>query len=885
MTYAAIMQHLEQGPRIKNDATKDLEEVARIFLDPSKDVQCRYNSYGELEVKAGSKIFNLTQILMHQPDFEHFAFKNKEMKQYETFISSAKNIPSLKGSPRIPTEKDYIDVDPKQKFVQLQYAEKLAITLYTSEFYKQINTFLRTNGQEKELKKLNNPELTQLVKELILGTCLASHGLTRLSTNVKQTEEVEFETLYRAENSRDIPSDIIEERMKNMKDPKNPVRHQGFTSTSQSLQAMKISGTDTTIEITQPLGNSIGKDVSDLSYKENEAESLFVPSVQFVYSDYFHGSRKKFQVTPVRSLDGINPKAYSSADAAVRGQLIEAKRDLTDDLNTLHKPSSFSLSRKLLEKLKPSQDKKLISLEKKMDYMIQVFGNSQLHSEKQKRELLASFYQDVVKLKKNGVNSPGVSSLAKMAYKLVIDYELHDQSELIKHADVVYKRHLSKPYHETDIDSSDDKIKIEEEEIHRPNHGLAHSLRVASYIPVVTEYFKDFAQPGLKEFCSGLSAQKIKDLQLCMLFSVSGRESDISFSNNPKKYREYRQNCVRQFEQYAKEIKMNSNDIKKYSALILNMGNPEFLEKNKSPEMINMFHIMNLAHKLDLMRCYQVNAYTPAIKKGHDYLVEESEEQQNGLNHLYKVVSARISATGDRQFCTFDENRKMIVPVNHGYDKVFLTASRDPRECLSLCTRADLDRPESETPKDLRGEQVDKKTKEIKSIPKISTEEMGYYLKEIIEFLGKAKLEELGISKLAKLPSDLLIVKITQNENDFTVFAESAYSEFGAMQIPLSIDEMNQIISKMNPMKLPLPCDEIAVLYYLDAYKNTLEIKGLSELDSSYSINKIERTNNLNEFKVIAESNYETNKPIEIVITGEELQDIVQRQTKLGASI
>ncbi|BCA95027.1 hypothetical protein TUM19329_13880 [Legionella antarctica] len=130
MSYAAITKHLKQGPRLKNDATKDLEEIVRIFLDAGEDVVCRYNSYGELEVKTGFKIFNLTQILMHQPDFEHFAFSNKEMKHYETFIVSAKNIPSLKGQFKIPTEQEYIDTDPKQKFSQLQYAEKLAITLY-----------------------------------------------------------------------------------------------------------------------------------------------------------------------------------------------------------------------------------------------------------------------------------------------------------------------------------------------------------------------------------------------------------------------------------------------------------------------------------------------------------------------------------------------------------------------------------------------------------------------------------------------------------------------------------------------------------------------------------------------------------------------------------
>ncbi|KTD23852.1 Uncharacterised protein [Legionella lansingensis] len=114
-SYGEITSKLKKGPRLKSDATKDLEDVVRIFLDTSQKSICQFNHYGELEVRANGKIFNLTQILLHQPDFEHFQFTEQELKKYEPFVKTAKHLPSLAGSPTLPKEQDYDHADREKK--------------------------------------------------------------------------------------------------------------------------------------------------------------------------------------------------------------------------------------------------------------------------------------------------------------------------------------------------------------------------------------------------------------------------------------------------------------------------------------------------------------------------------------------------------------------------------------------------------------------------------------------------------------------------------------------------------------------------------------------------------------------------------------------------
>lgn len=78
--------------------------------------------------------------------------------------------------------------------------------------------------------------------------------------------------------------------------------------------------------------------------------------------------------------------------------------------------------------------------------------------------------------------------------------------------------------------------------IHRPNHGLDHSVSVAKYMPLLKQFKQTHIDPSSyqKKRYSLLNDHDIQRLQLMALFSVSGREDEIGFHGNQEVYKTYR---------------------------------------------------------------------------------------------------------------------------------------------------------------------------------------------------------------------------------------------------------------------------------------------------------------------------------------------------------
>lgn len=691
MSYSKVLGYLKKGPRLKSDATKDLEQIIELFISPTQKAQCRFNALGELEVAFNDRVFNLTQILLHQPDFEHFSFSDQVTKRYEMFIQTASHKPSLEGGVFIPRKEDYEKADKNKLYTKLTYGEKLAITLYTSNFYEEINSFLRTQGRDISFKELSSDRLTEIVKEIVLASCLAAHGLTRLEVP-NDSNDNSLQEVYRAERSHRIPDGVWKQRHKAI-GTHIPVRQEGFISSSEDMNAMKLSGTDTTLKISQP-HHAIGKRVQDLSYKGDEQEVLLVPGTQLAFGSFSQDKgRKVFEAFVVRSLDGIDPSSYSTVNAEIRTQLISLREQIDYLKGQVPPPQKtpFSLWKSLSNSIKKNEAAEVQDQIKYLDKLIIWFENNK-HKPSEKIAKLEALNKKMGKLVEkvrdsNLLYEPLREASTKISH-LIMQLKIGNSSGLISEAEYVYTHHLSKAYKETDMDRTDAVLKHDNQVIHRPNHGLAHSLRVATYIPLVVEYFQQFAKPKLSQLCQNLNSEELKKLQLCMLFSVSGRESDLAFKSNPDKYREYRQRSAEQFILYARD-KMSKDDVKKYAELILNMGNPDYLKSKKiTPKKEALFHIMNLAHQLDLMRCYHFAQYSIAIANGHDSLIIPSNTQQRHFNALLKTVSQRIHATGDRLYCQVKDNQLVSSTEDYNFP-VFARASTDARECLQLIAEAD----------------------------------------------------------------------------------------------------------------------------------------------------------------------------------------------------
>jgi hypothetical protein len=178
---------------------------------------------------------------------------------------------------------------------------------------------------------------------------------------------------------------------------------------------------------------------------------------------------------------------------------------------------------------------------------------------------------------KNAANSKEIDTHA-----LNIVREL--DNDLIKASQYVYDKHLVNAYTNRSY-TADWSLDTPLGVVNRPNHGLAHTLRVTAMIPVVAQFLKvDMAKEDLKL------------LQLASLFAVTGRENDGGFSDNKTLYESFRKKSAENFKIYAESINMDPASIQKGYDLVLNMGKPDKTSDD--------FTILNVTHKLDLIRCY-----------------------------------------------------------------------------------------------------------------------------------------------------------------------------------------------------------------------------------------------------------------------------------------
>ncbi|MFC7780454.1 SidE phosphodiesterase domain-containing protein [Legionella taurinensis] len=876
MSYDKTIALLKKGPRLKSEATRDLEKVIQFFLHPEQKAQCRFNFYGELEVAFNDRVFNLSQILLHQPDFEHLSFTEQVSSHYETFVKTAVHIPSLKGNPHLPKKEDYLAADKNNLYTQLTYGEKLAITLYTSNFYEEINGFLRSHGRDPRLKNLPQDRLTQEVKEIILATCLAAHGLTRLQLPDDSADN-SLQTLYRAESSHKIPASVWQQRHETIKTHK-PMRQEGFISTSQDIAAMKVSGTDTLLKITQPR-QGIGKKVEDLSYKTDEQEILLPAGTQLAFSSFIEEQgRKVFHAFPVRSLDGIHPDSYSTVDNEIRTHLI-AFLDEVRHLSAQAVPRvKTSFWQTLPHKIKKSETAELLALAAQLDKLIVFFADSR-HKPVEKREKLQALHKQTAKLaeqfKDLNTLHPSLQQMATKMNHLLIQLEMANTSHLVEQADYVYTHHLSKAYKDTQLDSTDAELKQDSQVIHRPNHGLAHSLRVAASIPLVVEYFQQFAQPELRKQCLQLSGDELKKVALCMLFSVSGRESDVAFKSNPQKYREYREQCALQFAAYAHK-KMPSDEIKKYMELIRNMGNPTYLtSKHITPQKAALFHVMNLAHKLDLMRCYPLAQYQLAVMKGHDPLIIPSEGQQHQFNRLLSTVSDRIEATGDRQFCRMEQGQ--LVSCTKDYDfPVFAEASTNPLECLKRILESDI--PELASVSTPEPSPADDQANHW-SLPVLFLDTLENYTMPLLEYLNASAATGLPAIDHVKQDSRYLIQKLTATTDGFVLLAESAYMDALPVSIPLQAQDLYYLLSQMPPDHLNQCYLASDILERLNQSTGRLNIPELDKMDDSYQLSFIEQDSVSGDIKLTATSS-KSLPPVQTVLSSAEFAQCLEKLEK-----
>jgi len=171
--------------------------------------------------------------------------------------------------------------------------------------------------------------------------------------------------------------------------------------------------------------------------------------------------------------------------------------------------------------------------------------------------------------------------------------------------------------------------------VQRPNHGLAHTIRVASYLPMVV------ATSGID-----FPPEDMLKCQIALLFYVSGRESEADSFSNAKQYNSYRKASSKRYAGYSKQ--QGWTDTERFEEAILA---PHSSAKDDTvPGLRNVRHVMLICHELDMLRCRKEEVYddlvlTLAKRFGLDHPIE------NSILRWWKGRAHHaVTATGDQSY-------------------------------------------------------------------------------------------------------------------------------------------------------------------------------------------------------------------------------------------
>ncbi len=274
-------------------------------------------------------------------------------------------------------------------------------------------------------------------------------------------------------------------------------------------------------------------------------------------------------------------------------------------------------------------------------------------------------------------------------------------------------QHYSKPMDPTacpEPDSWYSRGELEErrkscgKSLKKSNHGLTHHVRSMAYIEPVIHYLETWGSPDIRaklaEFL-GEGEQRIKrirQLTIAMAFSSISRDSEISRERQIAVYEYYHQRNGERFEQLYK-VSQRSDESKRepiaddlddapadIKALFTETftDETEFKQIQRSlvamgdPKNTDISHIIiNLAHKLDLARCYRGSKAQREIEGYMHTLSDEDLPYGEAMHGLRTFAIDLMHNTGNR-----------VAYLRHGYDaETFERCNTDPAACLAEVNR------------------------------------------------------------------------------------------------------------------------------------------------------------------------------------------------------
>lgn len=268
------------------------------------------------------------------------------------------------------------------------------------------------------------------------------------------------------------------------------------------------------------------------------------------------------------------------------------------------------------------------------------------------------------------------------------EYDYLASAEGIKTIKYVYDHFLSKPYTMVNLPGCpasnwDVFLDTPGRRVHRPNHGLAHTLRVANAVKVIADMYNSRLPKG-----SQIPAIIIHQQQLFALFSVIGRLNDVGFQES-EEYQKKMGLPTSMYDEFHKvALAGKQKYLKKGPLYLFNSPQAKAITKLPLSQQVKYEKLGNeiyrAAHNIDLMRCYEKSKFHNIIYQPAPHDGVKSLNQMIGpffTDLMLKYHRDVIKATGDR--CMGFDPR-----ANYNL-KLFGQCSQDFNYCLQQINNVD----------------------------------------------------------------------------------------------------------------------------------------------------------------------------------------------------
>ncbi|EHL32764.1 SidE phosphodiesterase domain-containing protein [Legionella drancourtii] len=234
---------------------------------------------------------------------------------------------------------------------------------------------------------------------------------------------------------------------------------------------------------------------------------------------------------------------------------------------------------------------------------------------------------------------------------------MSNKHDAIKHAaQYVYDNFLSKPYtgnanrNNQVYRCSNDQI------IHRPNHGLPHSLRKMSYSNAVISFLRHHDKTNsISTFC--FTDEEQLAIKLCLLFSVTGREDEAGHKDSPEAYRKYLAASANHFEEFCKNnTTFNSETIDRFKKIIIAKHD----QNNRDPARA----VVHFCHELDLLRCFPPKAMISHLRAFNSNF---NSINNRDFTQLILYAQKCITQTGDCLSTKFKEHHGRVLTLDGNF--------------------------------------------------------------------------------------------------------------------------------------------------------------------------------------------------------------------------